>query len=342
MPITMQAGVKNVGADGEFISKPARRSSAANKSKVASGNGGSIKHLALDDETNSPCRECTKVVGNNCGIQCDRCRGWVHQKCSDLDSSQYSMLSQLPNPSVRWVCPTCHKQSKQDNDPNDRLAANEAKIDTLMLLIHTLQTQNTTLQTQNTAIIKMLEKLDNRMEEKVSEHVRESVEEERERESRRNNIIVFNLRESAGGEKEERSADDQKKLDDLFKDIGTDLTGQNLSASILETKRLGKYTEGRDRPLKVIFADTEHKIKILKKAKNLKESRKFSKIGISSDKTLKERKEDERLRKELGERRKGGEDVIIYRGKVVQRETINRNGRKEDPNNGSQAAKGSG
>ena len=46
---------------------------------------------------------------------------------------------------------------------------------------------------------------------------------------------------------------------------------------------------------------------------------KFSRIGISADKTRFERETENSLRKELKRRKDNGEDVVLFRGKVALR-----------------------
>ena len=76
------------------------------------------------------------------------------------------------------------------------------------------------------------------------------------------------------------------------------------------------------RPVKVVLKDTDTKMRILRKARNLRKSDKFKKVGISADKTLKERQADKVLVDERNRRREEGEDVVIYRGKVVTKQSL--------------------
>ena len=44
---------------------------------------------------------------------------------------------------------------------------------------------------------------------------------------------------------------------------------------------------------------------------------KYKKVGISADKTQKERDDDRALRQELADRKRRGERVVLFRGKVM-------------------------
>ena len=75
----------------------------------------------------------------------------------------------------------------------------------------------------------------------------------------------------------------------------------------------------KPRPIKVTLPSNQEKMKILKSANQLKGHRLYSKVGLSTDKTKKEREAHNELRKELAERRNNKEDVIIYKDQVMLR-----------------------
>ena len=111
------------------------------------------------DEHASPCRLCSKMVGDDAALQCDLCNAWVHLECSGVGEGEYASLKEIHNPNVKWFCHPCLKKLGENYD--DRQAQNEAKIDTLMSIV-------VTLQQQNELILKMIEK-NNIMIEKKSE-----------------------------------------------------------------------------------------------------------------------------------------------------------------------------
>ena len=91
--------------------------------------------------------------------------------------------------------------------------------------------------------------------------------------------------------------------------------------------RLGKKLSNSKypRPLRVTVNDERTKWKILKMAKNLKDSGKeqYKEVYIKRDMTRMEREQDEKVRKQLREKRKEAEEkgqeckLIIRRGKLV-------------------------
>merc|ERR1712074_241746 len=91
-------------------------------------------------DSDVPCKVCPKFVGNK-GVQCDRCKGWVHVQCSDLSKDEYDSLSRIASVAVQYQCPPCRKEIKEGQG-TDRAAIQEAKIDTLMKTVQALQQQN--------------------------------------------------------------------------------------------------------------------------------------------------------------------------------------------------------
>ncbi|KAL8593984.1 hypothetical protein ACOMHN_045667 [Nucella lapillus] len=82
--------------------------------------------------------------------------------------------------------------------------------------------------------------------------------------------------------------------------------------------------------------NTEDNEQVTQKAKNLKNSKNFKKVGVSTDKTLKEIEADKKLLTELRTRRDKGEFVIIRNGQIVTREQLPKpddKDQKEESNN---------
>ena len=317
MPNSRRGSVRNSSQDGELLSKSKNGSSSdmfmMDGKRKSESKSSPLKFLV--DETDCPCRICNKLVDSDNSVQCDRCQGWVHQPCSDLDPAAFGMLARIQAQSVQWICAKCLKD-RSGPGQDDRIASNEAKMDTMMQLIKTLQVQSSTLQTQNMAILRFLEKQDEKIDGKIAEKVKESMEELKEKEDRKNNLILYNIKECPR-DGDEESQHDKKVVEQVFHEIGADLVGRKFQESVIETKRLGVKNKGRNRPIKVVLKDSLEKGKVLKKAKNLKNSKDLNKVGISTDKTLKEREMDKKLLAELRDRKGRGEDVLIVKGKIV-------------------------
>ena len=156
------------------------------------------------------------------------------------------------------------------------------------------------------------EKIDNLVKQKFTEKTRE----EQEHKLRQNNVIVFGVDESGSMDSDVRIADDVHAMKDILASIKTD------HVTMKQLVRLGKRPEaGKDakpRPLNVIFDSEAAKTEVLAKARNLQKT-KNCQIFIVQDMTPLERQRRKELVVERDLRKSQGEDVLIYKDKVVVR-----------------------
>jgi len=117
-----------------------------------------------------------------------------------------------------------------------------------------------------------------------------------DRERRKNNIIVYNIRESTS------ECTDERKLHDMAEVTELVSSEMNISTVLSDPVRLGPKLENMKwpRPLRVTVDSESSKWKILKESKNLTGSRKesFRTIYIKRDMTRLERDHDRELRKQ--------------------------------------------
>ena len=118
---------------------------------------------------------------------------------------------------------------------------------------------------------------------------RENAEEERDKEARRNNIIIYRMKESAAASAELRRQDDFDTLvallDKVFEVSYND-------GDIKRVIRLGKKEEGTDRPILVEFQSRILKNYIMANLKKLGSAdRKFKCLSVTHDITKKEREQ---------------------------------------------------
>lgn len=313
MPKLRSSSTKSLSHDGSHISDVNSSKGGARSKKAGSVSSASPFNFLITDEEQSPCKICTKYVGKEKAISCDRCNAWVHMKCSELDPSDYGLLAKIQAASVKWHCPVCIKETQKLPDPDDRQAQNAAKLDTLTQILFALQQQNQ-------LILELLKKSDEKMVETVKQQVRETYEEDKDREARKMNLIMYNVKESKqDGEMGEN--EDKLIAFNVFHDVDSNLKPAQLEESVVEVVRLGKKSEkpSKPRPMKIVFKNMDMKQRIQRKAKNLKKSESYNTVGISADKTRQEREQDKVLVAERNKRRDDGEDVVIFRGKVVNR-----------------------
>jgi hypothetical protein len=222
-------------------------------------------------------------------------------------------MSRNPSSCIKWFCPACEKES-DTIDPNDRLAQQNAKLDTLFAIVATLQQQN--------QIILDLLRKEQSIEEKIKVQVTEALDSQKEKEVRQNNTVLFNVPECDEKGQGKASKHDQAEITKILSLVYPDLD----QATIIEqnVSRLGRRREPSDsvpnpkpRPVKVVLDDSACRSNILRKAWRLKDSETYKKVGIAGDKTLEERKAEKVVRSEFHQRKQNGEDVVIFKGKVV-------------------------
>ena len=168
----------------------------------------------------------------------------------------------------------------------------------------------------------MVKKLTNKLEKeglnKPTTQVRElrhAVTDCLEQDKRRRNIVVFNVKEQdAGLNPDEQCKADHHSFVELMK------TGLKLVIHPEKVVRVGKLRDERPRLMVVTLQDERDKWELLKMAKSLRYAGdRFKNIYVAPDLSPAEQEKDRNLRKELRERKEAGEDVIIYRGRVMFR-----------------------
>jgi hypothetical protein len=90
---------------------------------------------------------------------------------------------------------------------------------------------------------------------------------------------------------------------------------------IEEVQRIGRYTEGKIRPLRVKIKTFEARNEVLKRARDLKGLNEFKSIFIAPDLTRKQQEVDKDLRDKVKKfREEGHSNVRIKQGKVIKNE----------------------
>lgn len=147
---------------------------------------------------------------------------------------------------------------------------------------------------------------------RIVRDIQEQVE-QLEKERRKNNLMIFNLKESNKGAPKERYEYDEEKCRELFRMLGT------MEIGIETVVRIGKPTPNRDRPLLIKLTQVRDTKLIMQAKSRLKTLDGFSKVFVERDLTVAEREQNKELRRELYEKRDIGNAWYIIRGgKVVE------------------------
>lgn len=327
-------GVLNISVDGETLTGASggngatggRRGSKNNDNSSKKGPKSPIKLLDPDIGSGSPCKTCKKQVGDGPraeAIQCDRCVAWLHLRCTKLNKEEYEFLTTHPKTTINWFCDVCRKELLTgEGGQDDRIAQQGAKIDTLMHVIQTMQSQMVDMQTSMAMVLDNSAKKETtvEVEKKVETQVTEALEDQQEKEEKKNNIMIFNLPESRSDDEDQEVEDDIKVVKEVMSIVHPNIGADTISDKTIT--RLGRRKEGKTRPIKVYFDNDLSKGKVFRNALKLRTTEKFSKVNISNDKTKKELLADRMLRDKLNAEKalKPDEDLIIFRGEIIRRE----------------------
>ena len=196
------------------------------------------------------------------------------------------------------------------------------------------------------------------IEDKIQKQVSQSFDELKEREERKTNLIVYNVSESAADDVEEQAREDLQNVKLVLKHTNPDLSNNIIEQlTVDKISRLGnkekevkkdeatpdkkeepnpennaqnpnnddeskinKKKESKPRPIKLSLPDEKTKFKILGNSKTLRNYQAQANIGIKPDLTRQQQLEDKELRQQLKKRKEDGEDVMIYKNKIILRE----------------------
>ena len=168
-------------------------------------------------------------------------------------------------------------------------------------------------------MLKDMKETETNLEKKIQTEVKIYLDKANEKESRKNNLIIMRLPEQETENPEEELKKDEIEIKKIFDQTNPELKSE-LTKILNENKikRLGrkKTDKTKPRPIKVTLPDGDMKEQIFKGCKNLKNST-FKNISIQNDLTLEEREEGFKLRQEMRERKEKGEDICIFRGKII-------------------------
>ena len=137
------------------------------------------------------------------------------------------------------------------------------------------------------------------------------------RQRKANSVVVFGLPESTTGSVKEKIEHDMNETRKLIQFLDV-----QLDCEISECRRIGKPNRNGSRILRVDLSSLNSKSVLLRRSKTLKNSP-FHNVFIKPDLTPMQQRIDSSLRKELKERRDKGEDVVLYKGQIRHKRTLN-------------------
>lgn len=194
------------------------------------------------------------------------------------------------------------------------------KLQSLEHKIQTFEASITSIKSEQKIHATEIQNLKEKMESISSDtkhiHSDEIIGEIEERIRRKRNVIIVGVNELESGTVPERQLHDRMQVKNILEDM-------NLSGlQTAEIIRIGRLQSGRGRLLRVTLEDEPSKTQMLRNAKFLRSSSRFKNVYVNPDRTPKEQMTFKANLQELQERRRRGEDAVLYRGRVTASDSI--------------------
>lgn len=193
------------------------------------------------------------------------------------------------------------------------------EIESLKLTIVSLQSKVVTLEVANQELQERCSHVERELILVKDDRFRICTEisnEVNDRVGRRHNLVISGVSEREG-------ENDKEKCRQIFTVIGFDLNDNDF-----ETNRIGRVKADGTRLVRVKFKEVMTRDSILQKAKDLRNQVNFKSVFINPDRTPLQQKHWKELLDEVKKRKTKGEDVVIFRNRIVPR----RNFRTSDQN----------
>ena len=259
-----------------------------------------------------PCGKCDGEV--TCGVACNSCDIWFHDKCVDGMSKEYFDNCKKAYELFGFTAFLCKICKKVFNVLNKSLKDVKNDLKSMQDRVMVLEQEKVVLALKLERIEKGTEKVTARVEgvvkdvasgmEKAKEEVKKDVKTEMSlREANGSNIAIYGIEETKEEDEEKWREGELKKVMEITAQIGVQINGE-----IAIRYRAGKPREqgAKPRPLIVGVVDNETRAKIFQFAPRLSRAEKTKRVFISPDLTVQQREEDrkaETARKEEAAKR---------------------------------------
>ena len=295
---------------------------------AAAGGGGSDTPTAKTGKAAKkpkfPCGKCDTEV--TCGISCNSCEVWFHDKCIDGMTKDYFDNCKKAHELFGFTAFLCKICRKVFNAVNKALKDVKSDLKSMKDRVMVLEQEKEVLAQKLEKIEKGTERVEERVDgvakevatgmEKAKEEVRNDVKTEMAlRGERGSNIAIYGLCETREEDTEKWKDGETKKVMEVAEQMGVPVSGE-----VLILHRAGRPREegAKPRPLIVRVADDETRAKMFQNARLLSRNESTKRVFISQDLTPQQREDDrkaETARKvdaaQRTEQAKNGEKWIV-------------------------------
>lgn len=282
-----------------------------------------VAEKAANDMKTEACGTCTKEVKKtDAAVRCDICQLWHHTSCENVTEAMYSLIQEMVKEDqtdcLHWYCGKCNRVAKnimcnltqlteRQEMLEQQIARLDQKVDHQVSQVHTSLKGLSEKVEENTDKLKEFETSSKKHEgsvdeERIMSELRESerktTAELEERSKRSKNLIIFRL--------PEHGSKDNDVISKLLDELDTHKPR--------ETRRLGKYSEEKNRPVRLSFKDRSERDDVLQSFHKLKKEKTAAEtedkegkkqddsiclqVAMTRDRTPQEREEEEALYKE--------------------------------------------
>lgn len=279
------------------------------------------------------------------GAVCDSCRRVLCKTCSEISPTEIRAAT-LTAKVLKFFCPDCFENI--GNLPKLRCQVQELRdeVESLKIMLRSFQEkpsfaevvkgvtrENQEMRAEIAGLKEVVSKSDMREKLEVARGdtqqlmgeiqklkeatttrvgvngsdlpVEPAVQEMMEREARASNLLVFGVRESDGENREQRTKNEKETVRKI---IGTVCRG--FETMNLKIFRIGKYAEGKPRPVKIVFPSKEEALQVFKLRRNLPDK---EGVYIKRDQTQNQRLYLKQVLAELEDRKKKGQQDLTIR-----------------------------
>lgn len=238
------------------------------------------------------CGKCREDTSDNKRVECDGCSTMFHYSCTELTASEIRVI-ELKKRVLKYLCETCQQGMKLIPLLKKNLDALDERFESFKASI-SLKLDNLSNDYRDTPAVCAPNIMTPEMDSASSEEV---IKEVTERQTRKNNIMIFNLKENP-------QISDATAVQRIFRQMC------DVLPTVIKIDRIGRPNKNNIKALKITLSNHDEVQQIVKNKSKLD---RLERIYISTDLTKRQQEEFKKVKKELDQRRSRGEEDWIIR-----------------------------
>ena len=255
----------------------------------------------------NPCGSCADECASGNAVVCGFCQIWFHVKCVEGMTPEFlkccDAISKYYGGSS-FLCVVCRKVTSMLNhsmkEMGTKVLKMETELATAKLEHQVLAEKVVNLELKSRQVEGNVQKMEGEVAlgmVKAKEEVKDEMRDEmKERESKKENIVVYGLKESDETDGLKRKDEDVSMVIRMATEIGVDFKGE-----VKSSFRAGKKEGERPRPLIVTIEDEETRENILTNARRMSGKDEWKRVFVSHDLTWRQREEARKEEKKVRE-----------------------------------------